>query len=59
MKLLVTGGAGFIGSNFIYFIHSLPGKKDLNDSLWNNDIHYLHIYTFCGKIDGKENGWIF
>ncbi|HLW78125.1 MAG TPA: NAD-dependent epimerase/dehydratase family protein, partial [Terriglobia bacterium] len=31
MRLLVTGGAGFIGSNFIrYFLHAHPQSAVLN-----------------------------
>lgn len=31
MKLLVTGGAGFIGSNFIrYFLSAHPGAEIVN-----------------------------
>lgn len=45
MKIFVTGGAGFIGSNFIYFIQ----KKHPNDSLV-----CLDALTYAGNIKTLE-----
>ena len=42
MKLLVTGGAGFIGSNFIrYWVKKYP----------NDDIVNLDALTYAGSLD--------
>ena len=38
MKMLITGGAGFIGSNFIFYIFK---GKCVVYSLWNIDIDTL------------------
>ena len=39
-KILITGGAGFIGSNFIrYFLNAHPGVKTVN----------LDKLTYCGN----------
>lgn len=46
MKLLITGGAGFIGSNFIhYYIEEHP-----NDSIIN-----LDKLTYAGNLDNLKN----
>jgi len=46
MKILVTGGAGFIGSNFVhFFLEVYP-----NDSIVN-----LDKLTYAGGIDNLEN----
>lgn len=45
MKLLVTGGAGFIGSNFIhYWLKNHPGDKIIN----------LDKLTYCGNLDNLK-----
>ena len=41
MKILVTGGAGFIGSNFIYY---------MLDKYNNNDIFCVDALTYAGNI---------
>ena len=46
MKLLVTGGAGFIGSNFIhYWLAKYP-----NDSIIN-----LDLLTYAGNLDSLKD----
>ncbi len=45
MKLLVTGGAGFIGSNFVR--HILENRKDVS-------ILVLEALTYAGNIDNFE-----
>ncbi|BAF59262.1 MAG: dTDP-glucose 4,6-dehydratase [Pelotomaculum sp.] len=45
MKLLVTGGAGFIGSNFIHFIH----RKH-----WDWQIVNLDKLTYAGNLKNLE-----
>ncbi len=45
MKLLVTGGAGFIGSNFVH--HILENRKDVS-------ILVLDALTYAGNIDNFE-----
>lgn len=46
MKLLVTGGAGFIGSNFIhYWLQRYPDDKIIN----------LDALTYAGNIDNLNN----
>ena len=46
MNLLVTGGAGFIGSNFI--LHLLGNKKDIR-------ITNLDSLTYAGNIANLES----
>lgn len=42
MRLLVTGGAGFIGSNFIqYMLHNYPGYEIIN----------ADVLTYAGNVD--------
>ena len=46
MKLLVTGGAGFIGSNFIhYWLKNHPGDKIVN----------LDILTYSGNLENLSD----
>lgn len=46
MKLLVTGGCGFIGSNFIrYILRKYPNYKVIN----------LDKLTYCGSIDNLKD----
>ena len=46
MKLLVTGGAGFIGSNFIhYWLKKYPDDKIVN----------LDALTYAGNVDNLKN----
>jgi dTDP-glucose 4,6-dehydratase len=45
MKILITGGAGFIGSNFIHYIL----KKYPNDEIIN-----LDKLTYCGNLDNLK-----
>lgn len=45
MKILVTGGAGFIGSNFIhYWLSKNPGDSIIN----------LDLLTYAGNLDNLE-----
>ncbi len=46
MKLLITGGAGFIGSNFIHYYI----EKHSNDSIIN-----LDKLTYAGNLDNLKN----
>ncbi len=46
MKILITGGAGFIGSNFIrYFLKKHPGYKLVN----------LDKLTYCGNLKNLKD----
>jgi len=46
MKLLVTGGAGFIGSNFIhYWLKKYPDDKIVN----------LDILTYAGNLENLRD----
>jgi dTDP-glucose 4,6-dehydratase len=46
MKILVTGGAGFIGSNFIrYMLDKYPGYKIVN----------LDAITYCGNLENLQD----
>lgn len=45
-KLLVTGGAGFIGSNFIYYVQN-------NEPSWS--IVNLDLLTYAGHLDNLVN----
>jgi len=45
MKLLVTGGAGFIGSNFIHYWF----KHHPNDEIWN-----LDKLTYAGNLENLK-----
>ena len=45
MKLIVTGGAGFIGSNFIYYLlKHYP----------NDEIICLDVLTYAGNMETLE-----
>lgn len=45
MKILVTGGAGFIGSNFIhYFLKKYPNYEIIN----------LDLLTYCGNLENLK-----
>lgn len=45
MKILVTGGAGFIGSNFIhYMLEKYPDYKIIN----------LDLLTYCGNLENLK-----
>ncbi|MDD3778033.1 MAG: dTDP-glucose 4,6-dehydratase [Patescibacteria group bacterium] len=46
MKLLVTGGAGFIGSNFIHY---------WLDKYRNDEIINLDLLTYAGNLDNLED----
>ena len=46
MKLLVTGGAGFIGSNFIHYIL----KNHPEDEIIN-----LDLLTYCGNLENLKD----
>ena len=55
-NILVTGGAGFIGSNFI---HSVLGKQDFHGSIVNYDKltyagNLLSLADIADKFDGKR-----
>ena len=44
-NLLITGGAGFIGSNFIiYFLNKYPHYKVIN----------LDLLTYAGKLENLK-----
>ena len=46
MKLIVTGGAGFIGSNFIYYLlKHYP----------NDEIICLDVLTYAGNMETLEH----
>jgi len=46
MKILVTGGAGFIGSNFIHYIlEKYPDYEIIN----------LDLLTYCGNLENLKN----
>ena len=58
MKLLVTGGAGFIGSNFVrYMVNKYPEYQIVNLDLLTyagnlenlKDIENKSNYTFCKR----------
>jgi dTDP-glucose 4,6-dehydratase len=45
MKLLVTGGAGFIGSNFVrYILEARPGYE----------VTVLDLLTYCGRMENLQ-----
>ncbi|MBQ9766495.1 MAG: dTDP-glucose 4,6-dehydratase [Lachnospiraceae bacterium] len=45
MKLLVTGGAGFIGSNFIYYMQKMHPKYEIVN---------LDLLTYAGNLDSLK-----
>lgn len=46
MKLFITGGAGFIGSNFIhYWLRNYPGDRILN----------LDALTYAGNLENLKD----
>lgn len=47
MKILVTGGAGFIGSNFIRYMLAKYGE--------NVDITNIDKLTYCGNLDNLKD----
>ena len=46
MKILVTGGAGFIGANFVYF---------MLDKYSSYDIICVDALTYAGNLETLEN----
>ena len=46
MKLLVTGGAGFIGSNFIYYIQKVHPEYEIVN---------LDLLTYAGNLDSLKD----
>ena len=45
MKIIVTGGAGFIGSNFVqYMVNTYPGDEVIN----------LDLLTYAGNLENLK-----
>lgn len=73
MKALVTGGAGFIGSNLANKLHELGWKVDIVDDMSNGHIEFLNVdlrseklwqedftcYDVLRKVRNKEYDYVF
>lgn len=52
-NILVTGGAGFIGSNFIHYLfnESESGSKEFLDSGFTGNVINLDLLTYAGNLE--------
>ncbi len=58
MKILVTGGAGFIGSNLVYQLISLGGEVLVVDNLSTGSIENLQPSAGFRKLDVLDDAFI-
>lgn len=72
-KALVTGGAGFIGSNLANTLHSMGWEVDIVDNMSNGHVQFLHVdlraerlwqedftcFDVLKKIRNKEYDYVF
>ena len=47
MKYLITGGAGFIGSNYLHYLLEIANK--------NHEIHNLDVLTYAGNLSNLKD----
>jgi len=73
VKALVTGGAGFIGSNLANTLHSMGWNVEIVDDMSNGHVQFLHVdlrssrlcmddFTcpeILSKIENKEYDYVF
>ncbi|MCR5613220.1 dTDP-glucose 4,6-dehydratase [Treponema sp.] len=52
-NILITGGAGFIGSNFIHYLfnESASGSKEFTDSCFTGNVVNLDALTYAGNLE--------
>ena len=46
MKYLITGGAGFIGSNYLHYL--------LENANGNDEIHNVDVLTYAGNLSNLK-----
>lgn len=56
-NILVTGGAGFIGSNFIHYLFGKSSSKTnlFNDCNFNGNVINLDNLTYAGNLDNLKD----
>ncbi|MCR4938692.1 MAG: dTDP-glucose 4,6-dehydratase [Treponemataceae bacterium] len=56
-NILVTGGAGFIGSNFIHYLFNMPcsGNKAFMDSNFQGKIVNVDCLTYAGNLESLKD----
>lgn len=73
IKALITGGAGFIGSNLCNTLHKMGWDIDIVDNMSNGHVEFLHVdlrseklwvedfaaYEVLEKIGSKEYDYVF
>ena len=50
MKIILTGGLGFIGSHTAFVLNAYNYNVIIADNLSNSDIEVYHILKKCAKI---------
>jgi len=59
MNLLITGGCGFIGSNFINFIFNLKGELNINKIVNLDSLYYCASKDYIDKDIQNNKDYIF
>ena len=56
-NILITGGAGFIGSNFIHYLFDIPcsGNDAFKDSGFNGKIVNVDCLTYAGNLESLKD----
>ena len=56
-NILITGGAGFIGSNFIHYLFNMPcsGNEAFKDSNFEGTIVNVDCLTYAGNLESLKD----
>lgn len=56
-NLLITGGAGFIGSNFIHYLFNMPcsGNSAFTDANFKGNIVNVDCLTYAGNLESLKD----
>ena len=56
-NILITGGAGFIGSNFIHYLFNIPcsGNEAFKNSGFNGKIVNVDCLTYAGNLESLKD----